>query len=240
MTSKPILTASQMQAELRSAANPTIAEHSARFFKTGPGEYGEGDQFLGLRVPILREASKRATKMPLSEVLSLLESEWHEERLTAVFVLVLLYQKGDDSIKKQVYEAYLNATHLVNNWDMVDSSAHKIVGPYLLNRDRNILNKLVKSDLLWERRIAIISTMFFIRKHQFSDTLELAHMLLGDSEDLMHKATGWALRELGKKAPDLLNGFLDEHYRIMPRTMLRYAIEKHPEPVRQAYLKGYR
>jgi len=182
----------------------------------------------------------RAREMSGSENLKLLASPWHEERLTALFILVRRYQKGSPSEQENIYRAYLDNTKHINNWDLVDSSAHLIVGAHLFNKDRPILRELAASDLLWERRIAMIATFHFIRDGQFDDTLELAHQLLHDSHDLIHKAVGWMLREVGNRNRELETMFLDSHYQEMPRTMLRYAIERYPEPERQAYLKGRR
>ena len=238
--SNTLLTAQQVSDELHALRNPSIAEHSQRFFKTGPGEYAEGDCCLGIRVPVLRKVAAQAREMSGSENLKLLASPWHEERLTALFILIRRYQKGSTSEQESIYRAYLDNTKHINNWDLVDSSAHLIVGAHLFDQDRSILRELAASDLLWERRIAMIATLQFIRNGQFDDTLELAHQLLHDSHDLIHKAVGWMLREVGNRNRELETMFLDSHYQEMPRIMLRYAIERYPEPERQAYLKGRR
>ena len=208
------------------------------FFKTGPGEYGEGDIFRGIRVPVLRKTAKKFNQLSLPDTITLLHSPYHEDRLTALLILVLKYQKGSENEKQAIYDLYLENTAQINNWDLVDSSAHKIVGPHLFERDRSILYKLAHSDVLWERRIAVMATYYFIHKDDFEDTLQLSELLLTDQEDLIHKVVGWMLRELGKRNYDLEDAFLENHYRDMPRTMLRYAIEKFPEERRQAYLKG--
>lgn len=228
----------EIQKQLRSIADPDIAEHSQRFFKTGNGEYGEGDIFLGIRVPKLRELVKKHKQFTLKQGVKLLQSKYHEERLLALLILVSLFQKGDDATQHEIYETYLSNTGQINNWDLVDSSAHKIVGEHLLNRDRRQLYQLAKSNSLWERRIAIISTFTFIDNGDFSDALKISKLLLLDCEDLIHKAVGWVLREIGKKDQEVEEIFLRKHYQNMPRTMLRYSIEKFPEQLRQEYLKG--
>lgn len=229
---------SQIQRVLEEIANPEIATHSQRFFKTGPGEYGEGDVFRGIRVPEQRKIAKRFKDASLTDVEKLLHAPYHEDRLVALLILVEKYKKKDDAQREAIYDLYLDNTAYINNWDLVDSSAHKIVGPHLENRDRSILYKLVKSPMLWERRIAMMSTYYFIKKDDYADTLQLAELLIEDKEDLIHKVVGWMLRELGKRNFDLEDGFLLQHYKKMPRTMLRYAIEKFPEERRQGYLKG--
>ena len=232
------MTARAISKALRELANPDIAEHSKRFFKTGKGEYGEGDKFLGIRVPLIRRQAKQFRDTSLAEVGKLLESGYHEERLCAVLILVLQFDGAAEQQKKAIYELYLSSTAYVNNWDLVDSSAHLIVGPYLERRSRRRLYKLARSTDLWERRIAIMATYHFIRNGDFDDTLALAELLLHDDHDLIHKAVGWMLREVGNRDRRAEEDFLESHYREMPRTMLRYAIEKLPERRRQAYLKG--
>jgi len=219
-------------------ANEQIAEHSQRFFKTGKGEYGEGDIFLGIRVPLLRRLVKKYGGISIAEVRKLLHSKFHEERLLAVLMLVQLFKSADESVQKQVYDLYLENTEFINNWDIVDISASNIVGAHLYEKDKAPLYDLVQSKNLWERRIAIISTFYFIRQNEFDDTLKLAEILLNDKEDLIHKAVGWMLREVGKREIEFEEEFLQEHYKIMPRTMLRYAIEKFPETSRKMYLRG--
>jgi len=224
--------------DLLQLANEQIAEHSQRFFKTGKGEYGEGDIFLGIRVPLLRRLVKKYGGISIAEVRKLLHSKFHEERLLAVLMLVQLFKSADESVQKQVYDLYLENTEFINNWDIVDISASKIVGAHLYEKDKAPLYDLVQSKNLWERRISIISTFYFIRQNEFDDTLKLAKILLNDKEDLIHKAVGWMLREVGKREIEFEEEFLQEHYKIMPRTMLRYAIEKFPETSRKMYLRG--
>jgi len=224
--------------DLLQLANEQIAEHSQRFFKTGKGEYGEGDIFLGIRVPLLRKLVKKYRGISITEVRKLLHSKFHEERLLAVLMLVQLFKSGDESVQKQVYDLYLENTEYINNWDIVDISASNIVGAHLYEKDKAPLYDLVQSKNLWERRIAIIATFYFIRQNEFDDTLKLAEILLNDKEDLIHKAVGWMLREVGKREIELEEEFLQEHYKIMPRTMLRYAIEKFTETSRKMYLRG--
>jgi len=219
-------------------ANKEIAEHSQRFFKTGKGEYGESDIFLGIRVPVLRKLVNKYRCISLEEVSKLLHSKFHEERLLAVLMLVQLFKTGGDDEQKQIYGLYLENTKFINNWDLVDISAGNIVGAYLYEKDRVPLYRLVKSQNLWERRISIISTFHFIRNYDFDDTLKIAEILLNDKEDLIHKAVGWMLREVGKRELEIEEEFLQEHYQEMPRTMLRYAIERITEARRKMYLKG--
>lgn len=228
----------QLKNTLESLGDPDIAEHSQRFFKTGPGQYGEGDVFRGIRVPVLRQTAKKFVLLSIDDTTELLHSLFHEDRLTALLIFVLKYKKGSEADKQLIYDTYLSNTEYINNWDLVDSSAHKIVGPHLEDRDRSILYTLAESSMLWERRIAMMSTYYFIHQDDYMDALQIAEILLHDEEDLIHKVVGWMLRELGKRNYDLEDSFLEKHYRTMPRTMLRYAIEKFPEERRQAYLKG--
>lgn len=208
----------------------------ARFFKTGKGEYGEGDVFLGIIVPKQRIVAKKYQNMSLKETAELLSSKVHEHRLTALFILVLKYKKSDVRGKEEIKDVYLKNFRYVNNWDLVDLSAPRILGSYLLDKDRSLLYKLAKSRNIWERRIAVLSTSMFIYHNQFEEALEISEMLLGDEHDLIHKAVGWMLREIGKRDMKAEEKFLDKHYKKMPRTMLRYAIEKFPEPKRKHYL----
>lgn len=226
------------QQRLRSLGCPTQAAILARFFKTGPGQYGEGDRFIGVKVPPTRRVAREFKSLPLAEVECLLHSEIHEERLLALVILVGNFEKGDDAIRKRIYDRYLANTKHINNWDLVDLSAPQIVGGFLESRSRRPLDRLVKSASLWERRISIVATHWFIRHGDFADTLRIAERLVTDSEDLIHKAVGWMLREVGKRDVAVLEEFLGERCRVMPRTMLRYAIERFPEEKRQAYLKG--
>jgi 3-methyladenine DNA glycosylase AlkD len=223
---------------LRRLADPQIAEHSQRFFKTGKGQYGEGDLFLGIRVPVLREQARKFKDAPLDDVQRLLKSDYHEERLCALLLLVQKFSKAGTREKKALYDFYLRNTRYINNWDLVDLSAYWIVGAYLADKNKRQLYTLARSKSLWERRIAMISTFHFIKNNQFEDTLALAKSVISDREDLMHKATGWMLREVGKRDAAVLKSFLHAHYLRMPRTMLRYAIEKLPQQERLQYLKG--
>ena len=222
---------------LQDLANPEIAEHSFRFFKAGPGEYAEDDKFLGVRVPDQRKIARKNRTLPLSEIQKLLQSDYHEVRLTGLFILVYQYEKADHSRQKEIFRFYNNNLNHVNNWDLVDSSAKYIAGHYLFDKDRSIVYKLANSNNLWERRVSVLTTFYFIDRDDFSTTLDICEKLLDDNEDLIHKATGWMLREIGKKDKAVLTDFLNNHYKSMPRTMLRYAIEKLPEVERQRYLK---
>ena len=224
--------------ELQQLADPKIAEHSQRFFKTGPGEYGEGDVFLGIRVPVLRALSRKYKSISIEEAGQLLLSKFHEERLLALFILVLLYKKQDPAGKEKIYNLYLSNTKYINNWDLVDSSAEHIVGAWLLDKDKSVLYQLCESGDLWERRISIMATFHFIRNKKFDVTLELAEKLLPDQHDLIHKAVGWMLREIGNRDHETECEFLNKHYTSMPRTMLRYAIEKFPKDLYKKYLNG--
>ena len=224
--------------ELKALADPVKAEHSLRFFKTGPGQYGEGDKFLGIRVPPQRALAKRYKHATLADATELLKNEYHEVRLTALFLMVNLYNRADGSGKAQIYNRYLSSVKYINNWDLVDSSALQIVGHFLFDKDRSMLYDLARSQDIWERRISIIATFYFIRHYEFEDTLRISAILLNDEEDLIHKAVGWMLREVGNKSRSAEETFLNKHYQNMPRTMLRYAIEKFPEELRLAYLKG--
>lgn len=215
----------------------TKAKHSARFFKTDVGEYGEGDRFLGINVPTIRQAiSHFKAELSLNLALNLLKKPYHEVRLFAVLAVVALYQRGSKDEKENVYQAYLEHSQLVNNWDLVDSSAHKIVGVHLLNQDKTILLTYAQSENLWQRRIAMMSTYTFIKAQDFQTTIELAKLLLNDNHDLIHKVVGWMLREMGKQNIEALRSFLNDHAKLMPRTMLRYAIEKLSQAERQHYL----
>ncbi|MCU7807163.1 MAG: DNA alkylation repair protein [Candidatus Thiodiazotropha sp. (ex Semelilucina semeliformis)] len=229
---------SQLRKNLRELADPAIAHHSQRFFKTGPGEYGEGDKFLGIRVPILREQARKFKQISLQETRQLLKSTYHEERLCALFLLVEKYSRGSTTERENIYRLYLAHTRYINNWDLVDSSAPKIIGAHLEDKDRQPLYQLATSSNLWERRIAIMSTLHFIRQRQFDETLAISELLINDEEDLIHKAVGWMLREVGNRDGKVERVFLKAHYLTMPRTMLRYAIEKFPQLERKKYLKS--
>ena len=224
--------------EIRKLANNKTAKLSQRFFKTGKGQYGEGDIFLGIRVPVLRKFVKKFRRISLAEVSKLLESKFHEERLLSILMLVNLFKSGDEDDQELIYELYLDKTKFINNWDIVDISAGNIVGAFLFEKDKAPLYRLVFSENLWERRIAIVATFYFIRNDEFDDTLKIAEILFTDKEDLIHKAVGWMLREVGKRVIEIEEEFLEEHYLKMPRTMLRYAIERFPETRRKMYLKG--
>jgi 3-methyladenine DNA glycosylase AlkD len=228
----------EIKARLRKLGSQKKAQASKRFFKTGPGEYGEGDVFLGVTVPELRKLAKEYRQITPGEAGELLKSAIHEQRLLALLILVDKASKGDESIKKRICALYLNNTQFINNWDLVDASAHHIVGPYLMNKSKRPLYRLAKSKNMWERRIAIISTFHFIRQHDFSETVKIAEILISDKEDLIHKAVGWMLREVGKRDLKTEEAFLNRYYQKMPRTMLRYAIEKFPAAKRKRYLKG--
>jgi 3-methyladenine DNA glycosylase AlkD len=231
-------TLAAIRAELHKLGNPVRGVHSQRFFKTGPGQYGEGDKFLGLTVPEMRAIVRKYRELDDAAVLELLSSSWHEERLVALLLMVEAYDRGDDPRRANIHRAYLANTARINNWDLVDASAGNIVGKHLEASDIALLVRLARSKSLWERRIAIVSTFHFIKRNEFRPTLEIATLLLGDSEDLIHKATGWMLREVGKRDRTALDRFLKKHYKRMPRTMLRYAIERHPERTRKQYLAG--
>lgn len=222
---------------LISLGNPELATHTKGYFKTGRGAYAEGDLFLGIRVPVIRKSLKKFKELDLKESRLLLHSPYHEIRLFALLKMVELFQKSDDTQRGSIYKAYLTESKYINNWDLVDSSAHKIVGPYLEKRDRRVLYELAHSKLLWERRIAMLSTFYFIKIGQYDDTLKLAEILLEDKEDLIHKAVGWMLREVGNKEKEKLLEFLQKYAKSMPRTMLRYAIEKFPKEERTVLMQ---
>jgi 3-methyladenine DNA glycosylase AlkD len=228
----------EIRARLRKLGDKERAKNSQWFFKTGPGEYGEGDRFLGIKVPEIRKLAKDYQAIPLAEATQLLQSSIHEERLLALFILVRAFSKGDECFKEKIYHLYLQNTRYINNWDFVDTSADHIVGAFLKGKSKKPLSDLALSSDLWERRIAIMATFHFIKEGEFTETLKIAGMLLSDKKDLIHKAVGWMLREVGKRHLATEEYFLKKHYKKMPRTMLRYAIERFPEPKRQRYLKG--
>lgn len=223
----------QIKKELQSKANKEKAKIYQGFFKTKKGEYGEGDVFLGLTVPEQRRIAKKYYEIELNDLNALLKSKIHEERLTALLILVDKYKKD----KENVFNFYLKNLNYVNNWDLVDLTSNRVVGDFLLNKEKEVLYKLAKSDNLWERRVAIVSTFEFIKYNQFEDTLKIAEILLKDKHDLIHKAVGWMLREVGKKDLKKEEEFLNKYYKEMPRTMLRYAIEKFEENKRNFYMK---
>ena len=218
--------------------NPAQAIILQRFFKTGKGEYGEGDIFYGIKVPEQRTVAKQFKNLALDDLKTLILSKVHEERLIAAFILVDQFKSGDEKKKKIVFDFYLKNRKGINNWDLVDLSAPKIVGAYLIDKEKKLLYKFANSEDLWEKRISIISTQAFIREHFFEDTLNISKILLHDKQDLIHKAVGWMLREIGNRDFETEEEFLKKHYKTMPRTMLRYAIEKFPEQKRIAYLRG--
>jgi len=228
----------KIQKKLLKIGNKEIAKVQQKYFKTGPGEYGEGDVFIGVRVPELRKLVKEYQGIPIKKVKRLLKSTIHEERLLALLMLVRKYSTGNETEKERIYELYLGNTRFVNNWDLVDGSAPYIVGPFLMNKSKEPLFRLAKSKNLWERRISIVSTFHFIKHNRFSETLKISEILLSAPEDLIHKAVGWMLREIGKRNLAVEQDFLNKHCKIMPRTMLRYAIERFPEDLRKMYLRG--
>ncbi len=229
--------------ELSTAVNPQRAEISKRFFKTGKGQYGEGDIFIGLTVPQSRIIAKKYSLLSLSEIKQLLQDKIHEKRLIALFILIEQFQKLKDPRKekqikqKQIIDFYLENTKYINNWDLVDCSAYQLLGTYLLDNDRSLLYHLARSTILWEKRIAIITTFAFIKNNQFQDTFAIAEILLKDDHDLLQKAVGWMLREVGKKNQGAEEQFLKKHYKQMPRTMLRYAIERFDKQKKEFYMK---
>ncbi len=228
-----------IQKRIRTLADKNKAAILRGFFKTGPGEYGEGDVFLGITVPVIRKLAKEHDRVPPRDAAKLLTSPFHEERLLALLMLVRAFSRGSDSEKKQLYTLYLRSTRYINNWDLVDLSAPAIVGGYLAERDdRARLYALARSKDLWRRRIAIMATFAFIRRNDYADALNIASMLLDDGHDLIHKAAGWMLREIGKRDLRAEEKFLRRHYERMPRTMLRYAIERFPEAKRKKFLNG--
>jgi 3-methyladenine DNA glycosylase AlkD len=228
---------SELKQEIKKHSNPVLAEFLKRFFKTGKGEYAGGDVFAGIKVPVSRKIAGQFKNLGLNDLSLLIKSKIHEERLIALLILVDKMKKGDEKEKEKIYKFYLKYLEYVNNWDLVDLSAEKIIGEYLFDKERKILFKLAKGNL-WERRIAIMSTFNFIKKNDFETTLKLSRILLNDKHDLIHKAVGWMLRETGKRDLETEENFLKQHYKTMPRTMLRYAIEKFPDKKRKAYLDG--
>jgi 3-methyladenine DNA glycosylase AlkD len=241
MKFRPSMTTSKViERRLRAVGDPERAKHSLRFFRTGPGEYGEGDRFLGLTVPEIRAVAREFKDAPLDALAGLLQSPWHEVRLTALVILVAQYRRGDDDLRDAIYRLYLESTDRINNWDLVDVSAADIVGAHLRDRRaearRSTLDRLARSASLWERRIAIIATQHFIRRDEFADTLRIAAILADDEHDLIHKAVGWMLREVGTRDQKAEEVFLRRYASRMPRTMLRYAIERFPERLRKQYL----
>lgn len=234
---KAMNTLSSLYADMKHLGSSEKAKNNSWFFKTGTGEYGEGDTFCGLTVPQCRSLAKKYRHLPLEDIDALLHSPIHEARLIALIMAVTRFETNQEE-QKDIYDWYLANTRWINNWDLVDTSAHKIVGAYLDKKPKDILLKLARSQSIWERRIAAIATFWFIKNGDYTPSLAVAEILLHDPHDLIHKAVGWMLREVGNKARETEESFLRKHYKSMPRTMLRYAIEKFEEPRRQAYLKG--
>ena len=228
----------EIRKEILSKKNPSQAIILQRFFKTGKGEYGEGDIFYGIKVPLQRTIAKRFKDLSLEDLRALMASKVHEERLIAAFIIVEQFQRGDEKKQKAVFNFYIKNRKGINNWDLVDLSAPKIVGQYLIDKDKSLLYKFANSKDLWEKRIAILSTFTFIRQHWFEDTFNISEILMYDEQDLIHKAVGWMLREIGNRDMESEEEFLKKYYKTMPRTMLRYAIEKFPEQKRKNYLLG--
>ena len=221
---------------LRQLESKETAAVLQRFFKTGAGEYGEGDVFIGIKVPPLRKLSSEFGDATLPTLRTLLKSKIHEERTLALMILARQFAGADENLRERIYDFYLAHTRFINNWDLVDGSAPYIVGPFLWERDRSELYRLAKSSSLWERRIAMLATFYFIRQNDFNDALQISALLIDDKHDLIHKAVGWMLREIGKRNLAAEESFLKVHCRTMPRTMLRYAIERFPESQRRKYL----
>jgi 3-methyladenine DNA glycosylase AlkD len=227
----------EVHRRLLALADPKRAEGARRYFKTGPGEYGEGDKFLGIPAPVLRQLVREYGTLPLPSVVKLLKSPWHEERALAALILVRRYDKGGAAERESIYRLYLDSLQWINNWDLVDCSAAQIVGRHLAGRGRFPLTRMARSPHLWTRRVAVIATAYEIREGRFDDILYLAPRLLEDKEDLIHKAVGWMLRSVGDRDQSVLERFLDTYATRMPRTMLRYAIEKLSPAKRKRYMK---
>src|SRR3989338_2689773 len=230
------MTLTSLKTALKKAATPQRAKVSQRFRSTGKGQYGEGDVFIGITVPEMRKIAHTFKSLSLPEIKQLLESPIHEERFIALEILVYQFDHQKER-QKEIYQFYLKNTNRINNWDLVDTSAEYIVGAYLKDKDTSILTKLANSSSIWERRIAIVSTFNFIKNNQFQETLKIATLLLKDNHDLIHKAVGWMLREIGKRDQNTLKTFLKQHHNTMPRTMLRYAIKRFPKDEREQYMK---
>ncbi len=222
--------------ELQDARDPKQAENLQRFFKTGPGEYGEGDKFLGIKVPKQREIAKKYTGLNLASIQKLLDSKVHEYRLVGLLILVDKFKKGSENEMGDIFNFYLKNTKNINNWDLVDLTSHHIVGGFLKDKKRDKIYELAESKNLWEKRIAMISCAFYIKNEDYKDALRVAEILMKDKHDLIHKAVGWMLREIGKRDEKILEDFLKKHYKTMPRTMLRYSIEKFDEEKRRFYM----
>jgi 3-methyladenine DNA glycosylase AlkD len=230
-----------LKKSLAAVATPQRAQINAWFFKTAPGDYGAGDVFVGITMPEIRRIAKLFSDLPLADTARLLHAKEHEYRMAALLILIHKYNAGDEALKKRIFEIYLGSTKYINNWDLVDATAEHIVGAWLGDRRAKMptLTKLARSQSLWERRIAILATFYYLKRGSCAETLAVAEMLLHDEHDLIHKAVGWLLREVGKRCGEKFEeAFLKRHYKIMPRTMLRYAIERFPEIKRQKYLAG--
>lgn len=234
------MTAKTVKQQLLAFGNPEKAEHAKYFFKTGKGQYGEGDRFIGCTVPESRSVARTNKNLSFSELQKLLNDEMHECRFCALVILTTQFEKADENRRKEIVDFYLSNTHRINNWDLVDVSAYNILGEWLQDKDRTLLYRLAQSESLWEQRIAMVSTMAFIRRNDFKDVVRLSEIFLTHTHDLMHKASGWMLREAGKRDEKILTGFLNKHCGAMPRTMLRYAIEKLSPEQRNGYLKRER
>lgn len=232
------MTSQDVRKALRAAADPEKAAFYPRFFKAGKGEYAEGDKFIGVVVPEQRKIAKQFRALALPRVRSLLKDPYHECRLTALLILVEQFDRADEADQTRIVAFYLDHLDYVNNWDLVDTSAHRILGEWLKDKPRDILYKLADSGHLWRQRVSILSTLAFIKSGDFTDTVELAARLRDHEHDLIHKAVGWMLREVGQRDLEAEKRFLKKHYKKMPRTMLRYAIEKFPQEQRKAYLDG--
>jgi 3-methyladenine DNA glycosylase AlkD len=231
-------TAEEVRRRLKECADPEKAEFLPRFFKTGPGEYGEGDRFHGVVVPQCRKIARAARDLSSTELVKLLRSPMHEEREVALFIMVEAFKRARPKARQAIYRCYVQNSKWVNNWDLVDASAPTILGGYLRDRDRSQLREWASSGDLWHRRMAVLATFLYIKEGDFEDALAIARLLRDDEEDLIHKAVGWMLREIGNRDRAVVMRFLKAHYKKMPRTMLRYAIEKFPESRRKAYLEG--
>lgn len=227
-----------LRRDMRAEADPDDAVNLRRFFKTGKGQYGEGDRFLGVRVPVLRRLARAYRMLPVDDAMALVRSKWHEERLLGLLLLVGRYQRAEAVERQAIYDLYLRHAKHVNNWDLVDSSAPYIVGPHITSTDFAVLERLARSPDVWERRIAVLATFHGIKQGEFRPALRIATLLITDEHDLIHKAVGWMLREIGKRDRAAEIAFLREHYRTMPRTTLRYAIEHFPDGQRRKYLDG--
>ena len=237
MSRSSAITAFRCHSELLKLRNPSRAIVMRSYFKTGPGEYGAGDRFLGIRVPVLRRLARAYQELTRRAVSRLLSSRWHEERLLAVLILVRQYQIGSPRQRKSIYRLYLRRRAQINNWDLVDCSAEYIVGAELRDGDRAVLTRLAKSERVWDRRIAIMATFHYVKRGEYGETLKLARLLLSDQHDLIHKAVGWMLREIGKRDRAVEECFLQQHGKRMPRMMLRYATERFPSYLRRRYLQ---